>query len=81
METGTVIFFGIVLVILFIILGYAIYQLKRNTAVYDIRINWIEQFDDRLNQYTYSDMFDPSKSNQFGLQWPDEKNYINKLKQ
>ena len=54
---------------------YLIYQLKRNTKVRDIRLKWIEEEDNRFHEYTYDFMYDPSKHNVYGLQFPKESNF------
>lgn len=54
---------------------YSIYQLFRNEKVWKINENWFDTNDDRAITYSYDEMFDPNKSNWFGLRWPMEKHF------
>jgi len=66
---------GATLLLLFLI--YAVYQLIHNSAVYKIRIKWINE--NRWSiyyKYTYDEMFDPNKSNWYGLKFPKESDYL-----
>jgi hypothetical protein len=79
MNIIILILLGVVLLFLavsFVMVGYYIYQLKRNQAVYTIRKNWINTDQlDRLEKHTYEYMFDPNLKNWFGMRYPKDKHY------
>jgi hypothetical protein len=54
---------------------YLVYQFFRNDAVYNIRINWIDTNDPRLDQYTYDEMMSPSWSNFYGFRFPKARHF------
>ena len=71
----TLIISGLVLLICILALIYYSYQLKRNDEVYNIQVHWINTYDKRHIQYDYDYMFEPNKSNWYGLKWPRDKDY------
>ena len=54
---------------------YDIYQFKRITCVYDIRVNWIKTNDPRYNKYSFDKMSDPNRKNWFGLKYPKDSDF------
>ena len=70
--------FILLMILLILIALYFIYQLKRNDAVFEIRSNWLARNDKRHGQYTYDEMFDPSKCNLYGLKYPRDYHFVNK---
>ena len=61
--------------ILLIIILYLFYQLIRNTKVFLIRDKWLFSFDNRIDKYTYEEMFLPSPKNIFGFKFPQDKHF------
>lgn len=66
---------GIGLIIVTILLSYFLFQFYRNNKVFLIRVKWIRAEDERYEQYSYDSMYDPSKSNWWGLKIPKEKHF------
>ena len=63
-------------IILFIAFIYVVYQIKRNEAVFKIRMKWINTYQfNRHDRWSYEYMVDPNKSNWYGLKYPKEKDY------
>jgi hypothetical protein len=65
----------IFIVIAGILLLNLYYQLKRNNAVYSIRIKWIDTDDKRRYMYSYDYMLNPAKHNWYGLRYPRDKHF------
>lgn len=70
----------IVMIVLGILLLYYFYQWARNDRVYRIRIKWLNNDDARYPQYSYDEMYNPSKKNWFGLKFPKDKHFKDKTK-
>ena len=65
----------ITLFILLLFIIYLAYQIKRNDAIYNIRIKWIYTKDKRYSKYSYDYMFEPNYHNLFGLIYPKDEYY------
>lgn len=74
METTVIA--AIILAVLIIGLAYLGYQLARNSAVFNIRLLWIDNDDPRWYKYSYDYMFNPKLDNWLGLKYPRDKDYI-----
>lgn len=64
-----------ILIVIFFLMLYLIYQLARNNKVYLIRHDWISSNDRRYIDYTYNYMFDADKHNWYGLKYPKESHF------
>lgn len=73
--TIVLVILGVWLLVCFGMVGYLTYQLRRNDAVYKIRVNWINTDDNRYQKYSYDYMFDPNRINWFGLKFPKDEHF------
>jgi len=73
--TATIIILTSILSMLYLVLIYCLYQLLRNEATYKIVRNWLDSDDKRYYRYSYDFIFDPSRHNRFGFQFPKESNF------
>ena len=65
----------IMTILLTLTILYCGYQYMRNNEIHKIRQKWIFNNDPRYLKYTYSDMFNPSSANGYGLKFPKDADY------
>lgn len=65
----------IIEVVCWLVIGYCLLYLYRNNKVFEIRMKWVEEGDERYKKYTYEYMLHPNLNNWFGFKIPKEEDY------
>ena len=66
---------AIIEIVCWLVIGYCALYSYRNDKVYEIRMKWVEEGDERDEKYTYEYMLNPNLHNWFGFKIPKEEDY------